>query len=205
MLGWLDRFSVDLDFDFVAQPSARAKVQRNLEQVFARLGLTIKDKSQKVPQYFLKYPARSGERSTLKIDVTMPPPQANQYAPLRFTEIDRIITCQTIETMFANKLVALGDRYEKTKSIAGRDVYDIHYFFLRGFRYNAEVIKERTGQSLAPFFRKSITFINTRITDTILTQDLGTLLPYERFTKIRKALKSEVLMFLKDELQRIVV
>ena len=63
-------------------------------------------------------------------------------------------------------------------------------------------IKERTEQSLAQFFGKSITFIETHVTDTILTQDLSTLLAYEKFTKIRKVLKLETLMFLKDEVRR---
>ena len=48
MLGWLDRFSVDLDFDYVAKKTDLKKVRRELETVFDKLGLEIKDKSQKV-------------------------------------------------------------------------------------------------------------------------------------------------------------
>ena len=58
----------------------------------------------------------------------MPPPKSNVYETVRLVEIDRIATCQTIETMFANKLVALIERREKTGSIAGRDLYDVHHF-----------------------------------------------------------------------------
>lgn len=133
MRGFLDRFSIDLDFDYVAKAQDINLVRKNMERVFKDLGLTIKEKSQRVPQYFLKYSAKAGERNTVKIDVTMPPPESNKYQAVEMKEIDRIIMCQTVETMFANKLVALIDRHEKNGSVAGRDIYDIHYFFTQGF------------------------------------------------------------------------
>lgn len=200
MRGVLDRFSIDLDFDYVGEKKDTKEMKKNLEKVFKNLDMEIKDKSNNVPQYFLRYPAKAGERNTLKIDITFPPPKANEYEPIRFTEIDRIINCQTIETMFANKLVALIDRYEKNNSIAGRDLYDIHYFFMQGFKYNKEVIKERRGQEVSEFFSDLIQFIKDKITKTIIDQDLNTLLPYEKFKKIRKIIKQETLVFLNDEL-----
>ncbi len=203
MLGYLDRFSVDLDFDFVRDKSTVPETRKHLEQVFHDLGLQIGDQSRAMPQYFLKYEAPAEERHTIKIDTTFPPLKANRYEPKRFHEIDRIITCQTLETMVANKLAALMDRYQKSEAIAGRDLYDIHVFFLRGFRYNEEVIRERTGKDTHRFFVDLIAFIEKHVTDQIITQDLSTLLPYEQFRRIRKALKQETLMFLRDELQRI--
>jgi len=143
MLGWLDRFSIDLDFDCKAKGKDMLRLRKELELVFKNLGLEIKDKSKNTAQYFLRYPAQENERNTIKIDVTSPPPKSNQYHQFRLDDIDRIVQCQTQETMFANKLVALIDRFEKHEAIAGRDLYDIHYFFTRGFSYNSEVIIER--------------------------------------------------------------
>jgi len=203
MLGYLDRFSIDLDFDFVGGKEAIAKTRARLEFVFDDLGLAIHNQSKVVPQYFLKYEAPAGTRNTLKIDVTLPPPKTNTYEQKRFHEIDRIITCQTIETMMANKLVALMDRYERNEAIAGRDLYDIHHFFLNGYRYNEEVVKERTGKNIKQFFSDILTFIEQHITDEVINQDLNTLLPYEKFSRIRKILKQETLMFLRDEQKRI--
>lgn len=203
MRGFLDRFSIDLDFDYAAKDQDISLVRKNMEKVFKDIGLIIKEKSQKVPQYFLKYPAKVGERNTIKIDVTMPPLKSNKYKIEEIEEIDRIIMCQTIETMFANKLVALIDRYEKNKSIAGRDVYDIHYFFMQGFDYNKDVIVERRKKSVNIFLKELIVFIKKYITNTILDQDINTLLPYDKFKKIRKTLKQEVLMFLNDEVKRL--
>lgn len=203
MLGYLDRFSVDLDFDFVGDIKSAKETQKNLEKVFLNLGLEIKDQSRNVPQYFLRYPSKAGERNTIKLDVTFPPPKANEYEPREFIDIDRIINCQTVETMFANKLVALIERYERNESIAGRDLYDIHHFFLQGFRYNKEVIEERRKKPVVDFFRGLVEFVEKNITGTIINQDLSILLSPDKFQKIRKILKRETLMFLRDEIARL--
>jgi len=203
MLGYLDRFSVDLDFDFAADKKDLPAVRKHLETVFRKLGLEIKDGSKVVPQYFLRYNALQNQRNTIKIDTTMPPPKSNAYETKEFREIDRMIPYQTIETMFANKLVAAIDRFEKNHSIAGRDIYDIHHFFIQGFSYNEKIILERTGKTADIFFKKLIQFIKDRITEKILEQDLNILLPREKFQRIRKILTRETLVFLNDELARL--
>ncbi|MFA4942113.1 MAG: nucleotidyl transferase AbiEii/AbiGii toxin family protein [Patescibacteria group bacterium] len=204
MAGLLDRFSVDLDFDYVGDQKDLVKVRHELEKIFKDLGLEIKDASIKVPQFFLKYPNKDTfGRNTLKIDISFPPPKANIYEPIRLVDIDRIVICQNVSTMFANKLVATIDRFERNDSIAGRDVYDIHHFFLNSYSYNKDVISERTGLNLIDFFKKLSEFISEHVTETILSQDLNPLIPYERFNKLRKILKREVLMFLDDEIKRL--
>jgi len=204
MREFLDRFSVDLDFDYLGDAKDIAKTQKEMEKIFAKLDLEIKDKSQNVPQYFLKYDAPAGERNTLKIDISFPPPKTNQYESVRIMEIDRIVNCQTIETMFANKLVALIERYERNGSIAGRDLYDIHYFFMQGFQYDQKVIQERRQQVPADFIGILIEFIKKEITQTIIDQDINTLVDPKKFQQIRKSLKQEALVFLQDELNRLV-
>jgi predicted nucleotidyltransferase component of viral defense system len=203
MLGWLDRFSVDLDFDFDGKAAEIALTRQTLEKVFVELGLEIKDKSKVGIQYFLKYKTTDAEQNILKVDVAFPLVKSSVYEPQRFLEIDRILNCQTKETMFAHKMVAVLDRFEKTRAIAGRDIYDIHYFFLEGFDYSAKVIKERTGMKAKDFLTKLIDFIDQKVTDKILSEDLNTLLPYEQFTKIKKILKREVLTLLRDEIARL--
>lgn len=87
MLGYLDRFSVDLDFDYVGERDTIPATRKKLENIFAELGLTIRDKSKVVPQYFLKYEAREGQRNTMKIDVAVPPIKANTYEQKRFLRL----------------------------------------------------------------------------------------------------------------------
>lgn len=195
LLGYLDRFSVDLDFDLESNADVK-KIDKELKGIFVDLGLKIDEQSQKVPEYFLKYTAPKNERNTLKLDAFGPVFKANVYKAQNLLEIDRIMKCQTIETMFANKLVAVIDRFERHKSIAGRDIYDIHYFFLNGYKYEPKIILERTGLAADKYMEKLEAFIEKEVTETQINEDLNTLLLPENFQKIRKVLKREVLGFI---------
>lgn len=200
LLNELDRFSVDLDFDLKDQGLA-VPIQETLEGVFTNLGLTIKDRGTSVIQYYLKYDTLELGRNTLKIDAINVPFGADTYEPMFLADIDRYMVCQTIETMFAHKLVAIMDRFEKHGSIAGRDIYDIHYFFLHRYNYRDEVIIERTGVSVNQYLEKLIAFISNKVTETVINEDLNMLLPYEKFTMIRKSLKAEVLSMLRASVE----
>ena len=201
MLGWLDRFSVDLDFDYAGTEDKIQNTRENLEAIFKNLGLIIKDSSKEGIQYFLKY--ENEGRNTVKIDASFPLFSASKYEPQRLSELDRIMTCQTKETMFAHKLVAVVDRFEKTEHIAGRDIYDIHHFFMNGYGYEAEVIKERRGLETKQFLSDLTVFIENHVVDMIITEDLSFLLPLEKFSVIRKVLKRETLGLLRDEIARL--
>jgi len=197
MLGYLDRFSVDLDFDMKDALGKETIIRNELESIFKKLSLKIKDSSENILQYFLKYDSKPRMRNTLKIDVSNIVPKNNKYHLVKLHEIDRFISCQTIETMFSNKLVGLLDRYEKNNSIAGRDLYDIHHFFIEGYYFNHKIIEERRGTSKKAFFKELIDFIENKITQTQINQDLNALLTPKQFKTIRSILKDEVLMFLR--------
>lgn len=197
MLGFLDRFSVDLDFDLKLNANKKA-IDKNLRKIFLDLDLKISQKSNKSLFYLLKYSAKLGSRNTIKLSLIDLALKSNIYSPFHLSEIDRFAFCQTKETMFANKLVAMTDRYKKHKMIAGRDIYDIHHFFLSGFKYNIAVIKERTGKQPASYLKDLIKFIDNKVTDRIINEDLSFLLNHEKFQLIRKVLKKETLMFLKN-------
>lgn len=199
MLGYLDRFSVDLDFDL--KPGANEKILRlEFHKIFERLELVVDYENRNVLEFSLKYPSRPGERNTIKVGVISLIVVQNRYEAKHLPEIDRVMTCQTAETMFANKLVAPLERFEKYKTIAGRDVYDIHHFFLAGMKYRREVIEERTKMKPADYLKKLADFIAERVTETIINQDLNTLLTADKFQKIRKILKTETLMFINQEI-----
>jgi len=199
MLGYLDRFSVDLDFDIKSKKD-QSTVRTKLESLFDNLQLTINDKSEKVIQYYLKYDALGKSRNTLKIDAVDSPFVNNMYEKLILPEINRYAICQTKETLFTNKLVALVDRYEKNKSIAGRDLYDIHSFLQQGFNYNEKLIVERRGVNANSYLKFLIDFIDKNITQTIINQDLNYLLDYEKFNAIRKTLKQETITMLQTRI-----
>ncbi len=204
MRGLLDRFSVDLDFDFVGKKSEMSQARENLEKIFKQLGLEIKDSSKVAVQYFLRYPAQKDcLRNILKIDTFFPPLESNKYEAVRLVDINRIFYCQTVETMLANKMVALIDRYKKRKAIAGRDLYDLYYFFLQGYHYDTEIIEKYTGKKTIEFLYDLVDIIEKKITQKIIDQDLNFLLPPQKFQRIRKILKDESLILLRDEIKRL--
>lgn len=199
MQGCLDRFSVDLDFD-LSIGASKELVKKELESIFSDLGFEIKSQSSATVQYVLKYAGLGESRNTLKFDAVDFSLPENINQPIFLTDIDRYFNCQTIETMFSHKLVAVLDRYGKHEAVAGRDIYDIYHFFINGYRYNDAIIQKRTKLSAEQYIKKLIEFIEEKVTQTTINEDLNTLLPPEKFRAIRKSLKVEVLAMLKGEI-----
>lgn len=199
LLGFLDRFSIDLDFDF-KKGADKLLLRKEFHRIFKELCLGVDQENLKVLDFLLKYPNEKGKRNTIKLSVNDLEIRANVYRGQFLAEIDRDFVCQTVETMFANKLVAMTDRFKKHGTIAGRDLYDIHHFFLQGFAYESGVIEERTHKSVKSYLIELCEFIKNKVTDQIINEDLNSLLPNERFQKIRKTLKSETLMMVQNEI-----
>ena len=202
MMGILNRFSVDLDFDLKTEVDEK-ELRLEFHKIFDKLGFNLQQESQKSLEFFLKYPNSLNERNTLKIDALNFIVKSNVYVPVFLPEINRTVNCQSQESIFANKLVAVKDRYDRKKSIAGRDIYDIHYFFLKNLKYNEQVIIERTGTQVKEYLIYLRDFVKQKINQTLIDQDLNTLLPTETFSKIRKTLKEETIMFLNNEINRL--
>jgi predicted nucleotidyltransferase component of viral defense system len=200
MLGYLDRFSVDLDFD-VMPDSNDELIREAFYTVFNDLGLDLKLAFDKTLFFQVKYKNPTGKRNNLKVSANSLFVKANQYKVQYFSEIDRLINCQTIETMFANKMVAVLDRFDQHNSIAGRDIYDIHHFFMKGYRYNQAVINERTGKETKEFLINLLKFIKTKVNQTIINEDLNSLLTNSQFRNIRKILLPETLSYLDNEIR----
>lgn len=200
MLGYLDRFSVDLDFDYLAETSME-DLRPIFHGIFDKLGLTITLENKKALFFQLRYSTSKGQRSTLKVSASNRLAKSNQYKVQFFPEIERLVNSQTIETMFANKLVAVTDRYKQHKSIAGRDIYDIHHFFMIGLTYNPSIIEERTNLSVQAYFTELIEFIRKHINQTLINEDLNSLLPSKKFQQIRKILIPETISLLENAIR----
>ncbi|EKE05010.1 MAG: hypothetical protein ACD_19C00426G0032 [uncultured bacterium] len=200
MLGYLDRFSVDLDFDPYTKlnPTDFLDIGNELRSIFDSLGFTIDHENIKSLFFTLKYNAKVNERCTLMISVFDEVIKNNDYKKVKIQEIDRFLNCQTIESMFANKIVSVMDRYNRHKRIAGRDIYDVNYFFQEGYKFKEEIIKERTGLEVGDYIKKLIEFVESNVTEDIINKDLNTLLPFEKFNKIRKSLKQDTLLYLRN-------
>lgn len=199
MSGFLDRFSIDLDFDLVGQLDEK-KIRSHINKITKQLDLTNENSNKESLFFNFKYKSPPNQRNTLKFSFYPNLVVSNDYEPRFLPEINRTVRCQTLETMFANKLVAPIDRFERHDKPAGRDIYDISYFFSQGYRFKEEIIIERTGLKVNKYIKKLIDFIEKEITQDVINQDLNTLLPLSRFNKVRKTLKRDALLYLKNTL-----
>ncbi|MFH1960888.1 MAG: nucleotidyl transferase AbiEii/AbiGii toxin family protein, partial [Patescibacteria group bacterium] len=116
MLGFLDRFSVDLDFDVVTVAD-ELNLRNEFHKIFRHSGLTLTRESDSALFFQLRYASEPGKRSIIRASASSIKIKANEYKVQYLPEIDRLVNCQTIETMFANKLVAITDRYDLHKTI----------------------------------------------------------------------------------------
>lgn len=201
MSGYLDRFSVDLDFDFLPWFDEQL-FRKEFHRVFKKCGFRIDDESRSVLSFILKYESLFNQRNTLNIDALSIVWKENTYEPRFLPEINRTFLCQTRETIVSNKLVTPFDRYKQHKTVAGRDFFDIHTFLLRGYGYNPALLKERTGMTPRRIFTKLITFTKRYLTKQRIDEDLNVLLPPRKFQTIRNSLKDELLFLLRQEADR---
>jgi predicted nucleotidyltransferase component of viral defense system len=202
MLGYLNRFSVDLDFD-VLEGADKDVLRKLFRQVFIHLGLNVSQEFENEFIFQLSYSSSPRKRSSIKVSAVNTKIEANQYRVQYYPEVDRLINSQTIETMFANKLVAVTDKYAQHGTITGRDIYDIHHFFTQGYGYHQAIIRERTGITPREYLGRLIDFIKEHITETIIYQDLNSLLSLQQFHKVRKTLILDTLYILARERDRL--
>ena len=137
-LYWLDRFSTDLDFDLILDwENVDDKVISILKKYWRA----------KIDKYNLKLSYWEQEVN-IKIDINRKIWKNNNYEIINFYWID--LKVQDKGSIFANKLVALTERN------TNRDIYDVNFFFEKGFDINDDIIIERTWKSKKELFKKII-------------------------------------------------
>ncbi len=129
-LYWLDRFSTDLDFDLL---------DKNLHNIDEKT-IKILQKYWQIKKWNKLILSYWNSETNIKIDINRNIWQSNKYETVNFYWTD--IKVQTKSTIFANKLVALSERF------ANRDIYDVYFFFKNWFNINEDVVLERTWKWL---------------------------------------------------------
>src|SRR3989344_3454022 len=88
MLGWLDRFSVDLDFDLI-ENKGKKEIHNEMRQVFLDIDLDIVSEAKRTLFCVVQYKAKTGQRNSIKIGVMEERIKANRYDKYFLPEIDR--------------------------------------------------------------------------------------------------------------------
>ena len=133
MLHMLDRFSTDIDLDII-DVNQEALIIQYMKELLIKFG-DIKNETlgKRMHRWIFRYDEKS---MNIKIELNKRIWTNNTY---ELQNIEGIaISCMTPDCIFANKLVALSERF------VNRDLYDVHFFFREKFPINESLITERT-------------------------------------------------------------
>ncbi len=108
------------------------------------------------------------------------------YESINFFSTD--ILAMTRDCIFANKLVALSHRFKN------RDLFDIWFFFQKGFPINDTVILEKTGKTLHLFLAQLKDAIPKHYRTKTILAELGDLVTEKQKHFIKEKLIQECLV-----------
>ena len=162
----LPRFSVDLDFDLLGGLSENSKeldffIHEMTNQLSSKY--KIKDQSTKYNTLFWLVNYQTGQKN-IKVEISTRNDPSNHYNSHQFYGVD--IKVLDIKDMIAHKMIALTER----KSLANRDLFDIHYFLGSPFasEINYQIIKRRTGKKPGEFYSYLLNFVKKIKPDSVL-------------------------------------
>ena len=134
---WLDRFSTDIDID-ILDLEYEEKIINIMRKELQELW-DIKNETlwKTLHRWIFRYDERS---MNIKVELNKRVWKANTYD---YQNIDGMkIKSMSKESIFANKLVALSERFKN------RDLYDVNFFLKNNFPLNNNIIIERTWKNI---------------------------------------------------------
>lgn len=181
----LDRFSIDLDFNLIAEDFS----DRLITDILSKY-LIIDDQRNK---YFTWIWVGSYEKDKHKVKVEI---NKRDYPDKYINKDFYGITIPTLspDCMFAHKLCAILDR----KKLQNRDLYDAHFMFTKQFDINEEIIKIRTGKTVKEYFADLINFIEKKVKPDTVLDGLGELLSNNQKNHVKATLIRDLLFDLKS-------
>ena len=189
----LPRMSLDLDFDLLEELSKEET--DTLKIIIKRHGEIKEFRDKRFTLFFLldyetDYP-------NIKLEFNRRIWKNNSYETIWFLGVG--IKIADRETMFSNKLVALSER----KTLASRDLFDVHYFLKLGYPLNEKLIKERTDKTLAEYLKYLKKFIIKNYSSKNVLQGLGEILDESQKSWAKDHLISETVEELENLIKRV--
>ena len=187
----LDRFSTDLDFDLVKGIWSinEEKMLADLAQICSNHG-TVRDIYNKENTIFLLVDYEAYEMN-IKIEISKKWAINSKYEYKSILWYQTL--CMDVESLFANKLVALTQR----RNTVSRDLFDVHFFLKKWFWINENIIKERTWKSLRTYLRYVLDFIPVNFTENMLLAGLWELVDQKQKNFVKYNLVQETCEYLK--------
>lgn len=187
----LSRFSVDLDFDLL-DPKKEDYVFEKIEKIVSKYGET-KEKMRKYHTilFVISYAVR--ERN-IKIEIRRRS-LFSDYVVENYLGIPMKVMIK--EDMFANKLIAMSERLDKTN----RDIYDVWFFLDNDWAINKELVEKRTGVSFNEFIERCIKQLEKKSNKLILS-GIGELLDEKQKNFVKTKLIEDTIFLLKLHLKQ---
>ena len=188
----LSRMSLDLDFDLLEELSEEEI--DTLKIILKKRGEVKEFRDKRFTLFFLldyesNYP-------NIKVEFNKRLWKNNSYETVWFLGVE--IKIADKKTMFSNKLVALSER----RSLAARDLFDVHYFLKLGYPLSEELIKERTDKTLDEYLIYLKKFIIKNYSSKNVLQGLGEILDESQKSWAKDHLISETVEGLENLIKK---
>jgi len=186
----LNRFSVDLDFDLLDETK--------IEYVYQRLYKIIQEYGQIKRSFRKRYTiflllSYAEKDHNIKVEINLRN-FGSKYEVKTYFGIAMKVMVQ--EDMFANKLVAMMERFGKTN----RDIFDVWFFLKNNWDINKEIVIKRTNMPFKEFLQQCINSLEKMSNRNILS-GIGELLDHQQLKSWVKAnLKNDTIFLLKSKL-----
>jgi len=182
----LPRFSVDLDFNLLAQEKEDV-VHQKILIIVQKYG-KIHDEAQKHFGSLIVLDYGIAERK-LKIEISNK--QSNdEYCICNLLGINMKV--MSLTDMFANKLCALLGR----KELTNRDIFDCWFFMSHQTAVNQTIVEQKVGKPLSDYLQDCIDVIENMPNKSLL-DGLGELVSQELKAFIRNKLRFELITLLR--------
>lgn len=189
----LDRFSVDLDMD-ILDSSKEDYIFERVLAIIKKYGEIKESRKKKYNLFFLlSYHNKEENAQNVKVEINCRS-FGSKYEIRAYNGISMLVMKK--EDMFANKLVAMYERMEKTS----RDIFDVFFFSKNNWEINKEIIEKRTGMTYKKFLNECIKKLEQKNNSHIL-YGLGELVTEKQKDWIRSNLKIETIIQLKLRLE----
>jgi len=164
----LPRFSTDLDFNLL-DLTKKDLVFTEFPKILQKYG-EVKDKYIKANTIFFLL-THTKFKTAIKIEIsTREIEKINSFGLIEFYGMSMLVMKK--EDIFANKLIALTTRGSAT----ARDLFDINYFFSKGWDISGDIIKEVTKIDLLEYLETLPKYIQKHFNSRNIGEGLGELL-----------------------------
>lgn len=182
----LPRFSVDLDFDLLDEAKE--------DVVFERVALIIKAYGQvkdacKKRFGILFVISYGNDDRNIKVEINRRN-FGSRFELKSYFGISMLVMAR--EDMFANKLVAMGERLGKTN----RDIFDCWYFLKNNWPVNKGIVEKRSGLSFKAFLQRCVDGLEKKGDRNILS-GMGELLDPKQKSWAKNNLRKDTIFLLK--------